>query len=227
MRHRKHSVKFGRQRSHYKATLKLLVSGLIISKGITTTKVKAKEASRLADKLVTLAKAGDVTARRRAYSILGSRDLVSILFNDIAPLFKERKGGYTRVMLTRRRRGDNAQMAILEFVEKPKPKPSIEPAKKKSQKEEKPASEPKIKAEKKPEPKIKAEKKPELKPKPSIEKPKPEKPKEEKKEEPKKVVEPVKKPEQLPQQSLRSGTGQAKEPEKKPSFFKKLFGKKK
>lgn len=217
MRHRKHSVKFGRQRSHYKATLKLLVSGLIISKGITTTKVKAKEASRLADKLVTLAKAGDVTARRRAYSILGSRDLVSILFNDIAPLFKERKGGYTRVMLTRRRRGDNAQMAILEFVEKPKPKPSIEPAKKKSQKEEKPASEPKIKAEKKPE----------LKPKPSIEKPKPEKPKEEKKEEPKKVVEPVKKPEQLPQQSLRSGTGQAKEPEKKPSFFKKLFGKKK
>ena len=217
MRHRKHSVKFGRQRSHYKATLKLLVSGLIISKGITTTKVKAKEASRLADKLVTLAKAGDVTARRRAYSILGSRDLVSILFNDIAPLFKERKGGYTRVMLTRRRRGDNAQMAILEFVEKPKPKPSIEPAKKKSQKEEKPASEPKIKAEKKPE----------LKPKPSIEKPKPEKPKEEKKEEPKKVVKPVKKPEQLPQQSLRSGTGQAKEPEKKPSFFKKLFGKKK
>ena len=217
MRHRKHSVKFGRQRSHYKATLKLLVSGLIISKGITTTKVKAKEASRLADKLVTLAKAGDVTARRRAYSILGSRDLVSILFNDIAPLFKERKGGYTRVMLTRRRRGDNAQMAILEFVEKPKPKPSIEPAKKKSQKEEKLASEPKIKAEKKPE----------LKPKPSIEKPKPEKPKEEKKEEPKKVVEPVKKPEQLPQQSLRSGTGQAKEPEKKPSFFKKLFGKKK
>ena len=227
MRHRKHSVKFGRQRSHYKATLKLLVSGLIISKGITTTKVKAKEASRLADKLVTLAKAGDVTARRRAYSILGSRDLVSILFNDIAPLFKERKGGYTRVMLTRRRRGDNAQMAILEFVEKPKPKPSIEPAKKKSQKEEKPASEPKIKAEKKPEPKIKAEKKPELKPKPSIEKPKPEKPKEEKKEEPKKVVEPVKKPDQLPQQSLRSGTGQAKEPEKKPGFFKKLFGKKK
>ena len=217
MRHRKHSVKFGRQRSHYKATLKLLVSGLIISKGITTTKVKAKEASRLADKLVTLAKAGDVTARRRAYSILGSRDLVSILFNDIAPLFKERKGGYTRVMLTRRRRGDNAQMAILEFVEKPKPKPSIEPAKKKSQKEEKTVSEPKIKAEKKPE----------LKPKPSIEKPKPEKPKEEKKEEPKKVVEPVKKPDQLPQQSLRSGTGQAKEPEKKPGFFKKLFGKKK
>ena len=227
MRHRKHSVKFGRQRSHYKATLKLLVSGLIISKGITTTKVKAKEASRLADKLVTLAKAGDVTARRRAYSILGSRDLVSILFNDIAPLFKERKGGYTRVMLTRRRRGDNAQMAILEFVEKPKPKPSIEPAKKKSQKEEKTVSEPKIKAEKKPEPKIKAEKKPEPKPKPSIEKPKPEKPKEEKKEEPKKVVEPVKKPEKLPQRPLRSGTGQAKEPEKKPSFFKKLFGKKK
>ncbi|MBU4343601.1 MAG: 50S ribosomal protein L17 [Candidatus Omnitrophica bacterium] len=181
MRHRKHSVKFGRQRSHYKATMKQLVSGLIISKGITTTKVKAKETSRLADRLVTIAKNGNVTARRRAYSILGDRDLVSILFNDIAPLFKERKGGYTRVMLTSRRRGDNAQMAILEFVEKP-------------------VSEPKAKAEKKPEPKPK--------PKPSIEKPKPERV-EEKKKEPCKVVEPP------------------KQPEEKPGFFKRLFGRKK
>ena len=208
MRHRKHSIKFGRQRSHYKATMKQLVSGLIISKGITTTKVKAKETSRLADRLVTIAKNGNVTARRRAYSILGDRDLVSILFNDIAPLFKERKGGYTRVMLTSRRRGDNAQMAILEFVEKPKSKPSIEPAKKKAQKVEKPVSEPKAKAEKKPEPE------PKSKPKPSIEKPKPERV-EEKKKEPEKVVEPPKQPEK------------PKEPEEKPGFFKRLFGRKK
>lgn len=136
MRHHQHSVKFGRQRSHYKATLKSLVSALVISKSITTTKTKAKETSRLADKLITLGKEKTVTNQRRAYAILGDRKLVAILFNEIAPLFKERKGGYTRVMLTAKRRGDNAQMAILEFVEKPKPP---EPKKKADKKEKKPA----------------------------------------------------------------------------------------
>jgi len=121
MRHRRHNVKFGRQTSHCKATLRHLVTGLIINKSISTTKVKAKETSRLADKLVTMGKNKTVANRRRAYSILQDRDLVAILFNDIAPLFKDRNGGYTRVMLTSRRLGDNAQMSILEFVEKPEP----------------------------------------------------------------------------------------------------------
>ncbi len=138
MRHHQHSVKFGRQRSHYKATLKSLVSALVISKSITTTKTKAKETSRLADKLITLGKEKTVTNQRRAYAILGDRKLVAILFNDIAPLFKNRSGGYTRVMLTVKRRGDNAQMAILEFVEKPK---LLEPKKKAEKKEKKPAAE--------------------------------------------------------------------------------------
>ena len=120
MRHHRHSVRFGRQRSHYNATLKSLVSGLIINKSITTTKVKAKEASRLADKLITLGKEKTVTNQRRAYAILGNRELVAMLFNELAPLFKDRLGGYTRVMLTGKRHGDNAQMAILEFIEKPK-----------------------------------------------------------------------------------------------------------
>jgi len=136
MRHHRHSVRFGRQRSHYKATLKSLVSSLIIKNSITTTKAKAKEAMRLADKLVTLGKEKTVANQRRAYSILGDRRLVSALFNEIVPLFKDRKGGYTRVMLTGRRRGDNAQMAILEFVEKKKPS---EPKKKTGKKEKKPA----------------------------------------------------------------------------------------
>lgn len=127
MRHRKHTVRFGRQKSHYKATMRHLVAGLIISKTICTTKVKAKEASRFAEKLVTIAKEKTVTNQRKVFDILRSRDLVSILFNEIAPLFKERKGGYTRVLLTGRRKGDNAQMAILEFVERPKPE---EPKKK-------------------------------------------------------------------------------------------------
>lgn len=120
MRHRKHTIRFGRQRSHYKATMRHLVSGLIINKSICTTKVKAKETSRLAEKLVTIAKEKNVANQRKVFDVLRDRDLVSILFNKIAPLFKERNGGYTRVMLTGRRQGDNAQMAILEFIEKPK-----------------------------------------------------------------------------------------------------------
>ncbi|MFC1509918.1 50S ribosomal protein L17, partial [Candidatus Omnitrophota bacterium] len=118
MRHNRHTVRFGRQRSHYKATMNHLVAGLIINKSITTTKVKAKEASKLAEKLVTIAKEKTVHNQRKAYSVLRKRDLVKVLFDEIAPLFKDRNGGYTRVMLTSRRHGDNAQMAILEFVEK-------------------------------------------------------------------------------------------------------------
>ena len=137
MRHHRHSVRFGRQRSHYKATLRALVSGLIIHKSITTTKVKAKETSRLADRLITLGKEKTVTNQRMAYAILCDRKLVAMLFNELAPLFKERKGGYTRVMLVENRCGDNAQMAILEFVEKPK---ALEPKKKAEKKEKKPAS---------------------------------------------------------------------------------------
>jgi len=153
MRHRRSNVKFGRQTSHYKATLHHLVRGLVINKSISTTKVKAKETSRLADKLVTLGKSGTVASRRRAYSLLQDRDLVKILFDDIAPLFKDRKGGYTRVLMTKRRNGDNAQMSILEFVEKPAPvkkekklkeeKKKLKPIKEESKpKVEKPTEEP-------------------------------------------------------------------------------------
>ncbi len=134
MRHRKRNVKFGRQTSHYKATLKHLVAGLITNKSISTTRMKAKEASRLAEKLVTMAKKNTVASRRKAYSVLGRRELVSILFNDIGPLFRERAGGYTRVMLTGSRKGDNAQMAILEFVEKPLAEPVKKEKKKKKEK---------------------------------------------------------------------------------------------
>jgi len=113
------------------------VAGLVISKSICTTKVKAKETSRLADKLITLGKEKTVDNQRKAYAILRDRKLVAMLFNELAPLFKDRKGGYTRVMLTGKRHGDNAQMAILEFVEKPKPP---EPKKKAEKKEKKPAA---------------------------------------------------------------------------------------
>ncbi len=214
MRHRKHNIRLGRQRSHYKATLRHLASGLIISKTITTTKVKAKETSRLADRLVTLGKEDSVFSRRKAYDILRSRDLVSILFKDIAPLFKDRNGGYTRVMLTGNRRGDNAQMAILEFVEKPK----VEVVPKKDKKK-------KIKAEQPQEEKVKpakAEKEKIEKAEVKKETPKPKPKKAEKKViKDKELPKKEKKPVEIPKEEEKP-----KEPEKKPGFFKRLFGRK-
>jgi len=199
MRHRKHTVIFGRQRSHYKATLNHLVYGLIINKRIITTKVRAKEASRLAEKLVTTAKNKTVANQRKAYSVLRNRDLVKILFDEIAPLFKDRNGGYTRVILTNRRRGDNAQMAILEFVEKPKEQPVLKEEKKKEPVKSGVGQASKVK--------VKEET---VKTRPQKEKVV------EKKEEPKKVVQPSKeskKPEE--------------KPKPKHGFFKKLFGRNK
>jgi len=174
------------------------VSGLIINKSIKTTKVKAKETSRLAEKLVTTAKKNTVASRRNAYDILRDRDLVSELFNQIAPLFKERNGGYTRVMLTGKRAGDNAQMAILEFVEKPK----VEEPKKKEAKK---------KAEAKPQP--------EAKPKKLLKKEEPVK-----EEEPEKIVKPEPAP---PAPAPAKEPEKPKEEKQKPGFFKKLFGRKK
>lgn len=209
MRHRKHNIRFGRQRAHYKITMRHLVSGLIINKNISTTKVKAKEASRLMDKLVTIGKKDSVANRRKAYSLLCSRDLVSILFNEIAPLFKNRKGGYTRVMLTGMRRGDNAQMAILEFVEKPKPAPVT----KKEVTKAKP---------------VQIEPKPEIEPKPKIE-PKPEmkiEKKEEKREERETKIQPKPKKEEIVKET-KVPEKPKEEPKTKSGFFKRLFGKKK
>ena len=165
MRHHRQSIKFGRQRSHYNATLRHLVSSLIVHKAIRTTKTKAKQASRLADKLITLGKDKSLINQRKAYSILCNRSLVSILFNELAPLFKERKGGYTRVMLINRRHGDNSQLAILEFVEKPK----VEAPKKAEKKEKKKAPQPEVESkvkeiEKAPEPRKEEHPKKELPP---------------------------------------------------------------
>lgn len=121
MRHRKVRYRLSRDTSHRKATLKSLVQNLILNKRIQTTKSKAKAASRLIDRLIGFGKESDVASRRRANSILCDRGLVSILFNEIIPLFHNRNGGYTRIVHLQKRHGDNAQLVILEFVEKPKP----------------------------------------------------------------------------------------------------------
>lgn len=118
MRHRKLSRKIGRTTSGKKALLRGLVSNLLINERIKTTYVKAKEASSLADRIIRLGKINTPTSKKTAISILGSKVLINKLFNDIAPRFAARHGGYTRVLLVAPRKGDGAKMALLELTER-------------------------------------------------------------------------------------------------------------
>jgi len=117
MRHRKHRRKLGRTSSHRKAMLENLVISLLTHQRIRTTVARAKEARKLADRVISLAKQGTLPDRRKAFGILQDRSLVKELFDEVAPRFKERAGGYTRLIRCGPRPGDGAQMAILELVE--------------------------------------------------------------------------------------------------------------
>ena len=116
MRHLNQGRKLNRTSSHRKALFKNLVLSLIKHERIKTTDAKAKELRRFADKMVTLGKQGDLSARRMAFAFMQSRDAVKKLFDEIAPQFKERAGGYTRVVKFERRRGDAAPMSVIEFT---------------------------------------------------------------------------------------------------------------
>jgi large subunit ribosomal protein L17 len=100
-----------------------LVKSMIEHGQITTTLPKAKELRRYVERVITYGKANTVHARRLAYSVLGNRDLVKKLFDQIAPAFEGRNGGYTRVLKAGFRRGDDAPMAIIQFVEESTIKP--------------------------------------------------------------------------------------------------------
>ena len=117
MRHRKYSFKIGRTSAHRKALLANQVSSLILTNEIRTTVTKAKETRRVAEKMVTLAKKGTLHCRRRAISKLRDKGAVRILFSDIAPKYMERNGGYTRIIRLGQRRGDAAEICILQWVE--------------------------------------------------------------------------------------------------------------
>ncbi len=117
MRHAKKKHQFNRFTSWRKATLISLVKSLILHQGIKTTKVKAKAAQSLAERLISLGKQNTLAAKRRAFSILGEHRLVSMLFNDIAVRFQNKSSGFTRVIQLGNRRGDSASLAILELTE--------------------------------------------------------------------------------------------------------------
>ena len=117
MRHSKKRLQLGRFGAWHRATLNSLARSLFIYQSIRTTKTRAKAVQPHVEKLISLAKENTLSARRRAFKVLQDHRLVNLLFTDIAPRFAERKGGYTRVLNLGPRRGDNADMAVLELVE--------------------------------------------------------------------------------------------------------------
>jgi len=117
MRHNKKGKKFGREADHRKAMLRNLVISLLTHGRIETTITKAKEMRSLAERVITYGKQGDLHNKRLAFSVLSNHKLVKKLFDEIAPKYTDRDGGYTRVLKTRMRRGDCAPMAIIELVE--------------------------------------------------------------------------------------------------------------
>jgi large subunit ribosomal protein L17 len=118
MRHGCAGRQFGRNTGHRKALLRMLVTSLLRNEKIETTTAKAKEIRPLAEQMITLAKRGDLHARRQALSFIQDENVVSSLFTSIGPRFTSRNGGYTRIVPTRTRMGDAAPMAVIELVER-------------------------------------------------------------------------------------------------------------
>ena len=108
--------KLGRPTAHRKAMLRNQVTDLLREGRITTTITRAKETRRMAEKMITLGKRGDLHARRQALAYIYDEDVVTKLFDKIAPKYAERSGGYTRILKLGQRRGDTAEMVFLELV---------------------------------------------------------------------------------------------------------------
>ncbi len=130
--------------AHERLLLANLAAALFTHKSIKTTETKAKRLRPLAERLITFAKRGDLHARRRVLSVIGDREVVHVLFTEIAPLVADREGGYTRITKVGNRKGDNAPMAVIELVLEPvtpKVKSSKKTAAKPAVAEEAPAEE--------------------------------------------------------------------------------------
>jgi large subunit ribosomal protein L17 len=118
MRHRVAGVKLGRSPAHRRALFRNLVTALLEHEVVRTTDAKAKELRRWGDRMITLGKQGTLHARRRAASLIRRRSVVKKLFDEIAPRFDGRAGGYTRVVKLGRRQGDAAAISLVELVER-------------------------------------------------------------------------------------------------------------
>lgn len=143
MRHNKAGRRLGRTTSHRVAMFRNMVTSLLEHERITTTDAKAKELRSIAEKLITLGKRGDLHAVRQAASYIRDKKVVTKLFETIAPRYKERNGGYTRILKLGIRPGDNASVSIIELVEEELTlKKSVKPVKKAAPVVEKPSEQP-------------------------------------------------------------------------------------
>ena len=138
MRHLKANKKLGMDASHRKAVLRNMVTSLVEHERIQTTDTRAKELRRIAEKMVTLGKRGDLHALRQAMEVIRLKNVAKKLFEEIAPRYKDINGGYTRIIKTGRRHGDNATLSIIEFTVLKKEEKKE--AKKSSKKKEKASS---------------------------------------------------------------------------------------
>jgi len=118
MRHKYHKKKLGRLTAHREAMMRNMVTSLLKHERITTTDTKAKELRRLAEKMITLGKQGSLHARRQALAVIRERATVEKVFGEISDRYRERPGGYTRIIKTGFRLGDNAPESIIELVQK-------------------------------------------------------------------------------------------------------------
>ncbi|APG24170.1 MAG: 50S ribosomal protein L17 [Syntrophotalea acetylenica] len=117
MRHNKSGKRLGRNSSHRAAMMRNMVTSLLEHEKITTTDARAKELRKVVDRMITLGKRGDLHARRQASQVIRERKVVGKLFEVIGPRFKDRPGGYTRIIKLANRLGDNASQVIIELVE--------------------------------------------------------------------------------------------------------------
>lgn len=118
MRHRNRRSRLSMMTAHRNAMLRNMVTNLFKYQRIETTLARAKETRRLAEHVITLCKEGTVVSRRHVYAVIPDRDIIKKLYTEIAPLFKTRVGGYTRIIPTGFRRGDGAALAFLELTER-------------------------------------------------------------------------------------------------------------
>ena len=118
MRHLKSKRKLNKTSTHRKAMLSNMAVALIKHEQIQTTLPKAKELAPYVDKLITLGKKGDLSSRRKAYSLLPEKEWASKLFDELSERYKDRKGGYTRVLKAGFRYGDSATMAVIELIDR-------------------------------------------------------------------------------------------------------------
>lgn len=137
MRHQKAGRKLGRTSSHRKAMFRNMLTSLFEHEKIETTDAKAKELRKIAEKIVTLGKKGDLHSRRQVLRVISDKKIAKNLFDQVAPRYQSRNGGYTRIFKVGRRHGDNAPLSLIELipeenVQKPKKRASGEQKKRKA-----------------------------------------------------------------------------------------------